>query len=569
MRSVTNFNERWFYLAGDTRGGKPPRFRDSSWQEIELPHVPEEGFPPRYWYCKALRIERMTDERVYLQVENPEANCRLFVGGREVERLRANGVYTIDLTAYHRAGRPIQAAFRFKGNGDESIGGFQRKISVYVVPRSHFSFDSKGVGGIHVSSEMMDKGAVKVKTIAAVLNPEEGQKISFAIGGPNVSVPVNVPAAEFAIPRPRYWTPGDPFLYSLRAILTGRDRSHLDTVDVRFGVREFKLSSDGLLWNKTLVPTRGIVRKTPRHGKGLPWEKELPLIGELGVDTLLLTGAPETDEFYSRCDSVGLRCFQTLPGLRAYIERKDAMEAAKRIVYRLCNNPSVVGYVVENDRDDSAVRSLCDLIRHADADRLIVLKGTLDEFMNMAEFPADIAAVSVTGQNDIVLLDKLREKKPKLPVALIQEDGVFDIPLAAVLRERPWLITLGAASLYHEDAEKKALLDNNNELEDNYFLLRSLWTPMKRPETDEGEQHSQMPALPSFVRICAFDKDNPKRVVAYSNEPKVSLSLEGKEIAVLEGSGIFIFEDVKIKKGSNQLLAIAGDATHARILFNI
>jgi len=579
MRSVTTLNERWFYLPCDLPSGRPPRFRDSGWQEVKLPHTPEDGFPGRYWYCKSVSVERMESERVYLRIDSPGANCRLFAGGKEIEKLRAGIIHTIELTSYHKRTRPLQIAFRFKGKDNKKLGGFPRGLSLYVVPRSHFSFETKGADGVNIHSEIQEDGSAKIKTSAVVMLPEEGQKISFAIGGPNIAVPVKTPAAEFAIPRPRFWSPIDPFLYSLRAILSGQDRTHLDTVDVPFGVRDFKLTPESLMWNGVPVPTRGIIRETPIPGEGLSQEKELNTLGELGADTLLLTGTPESSEFFNTCDKVGLRVFQSLSGLKGFKNRKDGLDAAKKLVFRLINHPCVVGFAVPaEDEDENAIRALCELIRHTDDSRPILLTGcNAETIKEWSDFPADAAAFYIKGKADLKALDKLHKQKPALALALVRQEGVFDLEIAKALQARQWLIPFGAARLYVVNDDDGALLTPKNEPEDSYFLLRSMWTsissqvPGDRSQEDnqaedkEEEPSAELPlSFKPFVHICAFDKEKPKHIVVYSNTSSVTLTVNGQEHSTQEGQGIFVFKGIVLNDGANQILAASGDATHAR-----
>ena len=166
MRSVIKLNERWFYLPFDLPSGRPPRFRDSAWQEVDLPHTPGDGFPGRYWYCKAVHIERMEGERVYLRVDGAGANCRLFAGGKEIEKLRAGSVSTVELTQYHRRTKPLQLAFRFRGGDDKALGGFLRGLELYVLPKSHFAFDAKGVWGVG-SGARFDRPSARIAITTA------------------------------------------------------------------------------------------------------------------------------------------------------------------------------------------------------------------------------------------------------------------------------------------------------------------------------------------------------------------------------------------------------------------
>ncbi|MDR3345531.1 MAG: hypothetical protein LBT21_08110 [Oscillospiraceae bacterium] len=591
MRSISPLNGRWFFLPGDTANHRPPRFRDKDWQEVNLPNAPEYGFPERYWYCKAVQIERMPDERIYLRVDCPAANCRLFVNGTELEKLRGGVTHTVELTGHHRRHKPMQLAFRFNGalrfpEEDvqaaaalepklivgkvlSEVGGFPRGIELITVPISHFSFDAKGGSGVSVQTELLENGSAKVKVNAAVLLPTEGQKITFAIGGPRIAVPVSVPAAEFAIPRPRLWSPADPFLYSLRAILTHKDGTHLDTVDVSFGVRDLRLTGGGAVWNGLHVLTHGLTRKTPAIGAALPHEKELALLREMGVDTLILTGTPEDDAFFGLCDASALRVFQTLPGLNGFRNRKDGLDAAKKLIFRLMNHPCAAGWAISAEgENDGSIRALCELIRHANTGRPILLTDCeLAALNDWDDFPADAAAVKLSAEDDLIELEKLHRKRPKLSLGLTLETIGTDIGFAEALRDlpqtHPWLSVFSAGQLYAGE-DSAALLSQKNEPKDEYYLMRALWGNGQRSPEEVGT----IPAFPPFVHIRALDKDNPHRVVVYSNAVSVNLTLNGKAVGMQNTLGIFVFNGISLIDGANQALAKAGELTHARVLNN-
>ncbi|MDR1410233.1 MAG: hypothetical protein LBJ12_08275 [Oscillospiraceae bacterium] len=609
MRSVAQLNERWFYLPGDTVDRRPPRFRDKHWQEVKLPHTPDDGFPARYWYCKTLRAERMPGERLYLRIDSPAANCRVFANGVELEKLRSGTVHTVELTRHHRPGKPLRLAFRFRGGSaqrtredsdlpedvalDDNMaqkfpkegtlyGGFPHGLTLISVPVSHFSFDAKGGCGVNIQTEMRENGAAKIKVNATVLLPTEGQKITFAIGGPRIAVPVSVPAAEFAIPRPRLWSPVDPFLYSLRAILTHQDGTHLDTVDVPFGVRDLRLTPEGVKWNGYPVPTRGLTRKTPVPGIALPPEKEFAILRELCVDTLILTGTPEQDAFFALCDSAALRVFQAVPPLKDYKNRKDGLDAAKKLLFRLMNHPCVIGWAISAEGEsESSIRAMCELLRHADPSRPILLTDCEMAFVrDMSNFPADAASVTLQSKDDLKTLDRLRAEKPKLPLGISINTLGTDIGFAQAVRDipqtRPWLSVFSAGPIYKE-GEACALLTQKHIPEDRYFLLKTIWAPSSLPPQPEEKSSekggaegkapaTQTPVIPPFVHIRELEKDHRKRVVVYSNFPSVTLSVNGEKFRTLEAQGIFVFDGLELKEGANQILATAGDAANARTL---
>ncbi|MDR0883115.1 MAG: glycoside hydrolase family 2 protein [Oscillospiraceae bacterium] len=581
MRSVTQLNKNWYFLAGDTPDHRPPRFRDKAWQCVDLPHAPAEGFGQYYWYCKSVPLERMLGERVYLRLDCPGANLRLFVDGKQVEKLRAGQVHVVELTQYHRRRRPLLIALRFRGQAGALLGGLPRGVASILVPQSHFSFDAKGAQGIAVSTQLVEGGAAKVKVNASVLLPSDGQKVTFAIGGPHITVPVTAAGAEFAIPRPRLWTPEDPFLYSLRAILTHQDGTHLDTVDVPFGVRSLTLHpQEGAQWNGVSVPLRGVLRQTPAPGQALPFEKERALLFDIGANALVLTGTPESAAYYDQCDAAGLRVFQTLPRLSDYKERKDGLDAAKKLVFALLNHPSIAGWIV-HAQEESATRALCELVAHGDGTRPVLLQtNDAASLEAWGDLPAEGIVLPTVAKPDLPALDKGHATHPSRTLCLCTDAaddeelwpalGQLEV-MPEVLTDRPWLNLLAGARLYpHSAADKGALLDEQNAPTDVYYLARALGglKPEASEETSEGgdKKSAEPPAVKLFVHVCAVNPKHKNTVVVFSNAPAVTLTVNGKKIGTAQGESVFGFEKVKLKAGDNTVEAAYGETKHERVI---
>ena len=82
---------------------------------------------------------------------------------------------------------------------------------------------------------------------------------------------------------------------------------------------------------------------------------------------------------------------------------------------------------------------------------------------------------------------------------------------------------------------------------DSFFIYKAFWSDEK------------------FVHLCSrryADRTNESITVkVYSNCDSVTLLVNGEEIAAKTADKIFIFENVKLKKGENKVKAVSGDFT--------
>ncbi len=206
----------------------------------------------------------------------------------------------------------------------------------------------------------------------------EAEEFAVAVPQAGILLTTTERRVRIDLPRPRLWTPGDPFLYDL-TVSTGTDR-----VESYFALRTVSTAEIGghthLLLNGEPVFLHGVLDQGYfEDGLFLPREPEeyardVGRMKELGFNTLRKHIKIEPEAFYHACDRLGMLVLQdmvnsggynylrdtALPNLgfkqrgdtrrrnsdfrKAFFERHVRDTQA-----RLYNHPCVVGYTIFNE----------------------------------------------------------------------------------------------------------------------------------------------------------------------------------------------------------------------------
>jgi hypothetical protein len=115
-------------------------------------------------------------------------------------------------------------------------------------------------------------------------------------------------AARVIIPEPSLWEPTCPFLYEGPVELWGKE-GRRDGLQIRHGLRWFRLTPRGLLWNDRPLALRGVARDHLDEGEAAP-------LRAVGCNTLL-TAAADRDTLEVLLDSADRLGFLVLARLPA------------------------------------------------------------------------------------------------------------------------------------------------------------------------------------------------------------------------------------------------------------
>ena len=179
-------------------------------------------------------------------------------------------------------------------------------------------------------------------------------------------------AVVLAIPKPRLWSPSDPYLYDLDVTLSPPGGGEGDRVAGYFGLRKISVGkgADGIL--RVMLNNRFLFQYGPLDQGFWPdgiytapteaaMVYDLEVTKKLGFNMIRKHVKVEPDRWYHACDRMGILVWQDMPSGDKYIGPKDpdfarSPESTAQyeaewagIVGSLVNHPSIVMWVPFNE----------------------------------------------------------------------------------------------------------------------------------------------------------------------------------------------------------------------------
>lgn len=492
---------------------------------------------------------------------------------------------------------PQQADFTF-------YGGIYRDVRLLGVDSSHFALDESGGPGLIVTPHL-DGDRADVTVSARVAGRAEAS-VRFLVDGERaVTVPVSGGEATVTVPieRVRRWHGlRDPHLYTARAELLVAG-AVVDAVELRFGCREFAVDPQrGFLLNGEEYPLRGVSRHQDYEGVGNAITEEmkqtdLALIRELGATTVRLAHYQHDQRFYDLCDETGLVVWAEIPQITVFLPGAtgNAREQLTELIVQNRHHASIVCWGLSNEitlagaGDDvvAAHRDLNELAHSLDPTRLTAMANLflLETDHPLVKVP-DVMSynlyfgwyVGEAGDND-TWLDDFHASHPDVPIGLSEYgadanpryqaaeptkgdytesyQAVYHEHLVEMIEDRPWLwathvwnlADFGSAGRDEGGVagrNQKGLVSFDRTLrKDAFYVYKAAWS-----------------AEP-FVHIAGRRREeraeDVTEVVVYSNQPSLTLLVDGMEIATAAGRRVFRFR-VPIT-GQHQITARADAAS--------
>src|SRR5664279_1685109 len=94
-REVFSFNNGWYYHKGDVHGAEKVNFRESDWQQVQLPHgvdiLPEEAsgginYQGIVWYRKHFHLPgSISGKHIFLHFEAIMGKCSIYLNGHLIK----------------------------------------------------------------------------------------------------------------------------------------------------------------------------------------------------------------------------------------------------------------------------------------------------------------------------------------------------------------------------------------------------------------------------------------------------------------------------------------------------
>lgn len=603
MRTIQNLNDNWiFHKTEDpTADAGAAVTLPHTWNAEDGQDGGDDYYRGKCWYTRHLDAAELphldAGARVWLEFEGAAMEAEVFLNGQKLAahaggysafrveltgRLGERNVLAVSVSnARSQAVYPQQADFTF-------YGGLYREVHLIVVPETHFSLSYYGGPDLKITPCVdLASHSAAVTAEAWVEGPgADTAQVTFSLAGQTQCAAVvnGCARADFTIPDVHLWDGlNDPYLYTAAASLSSGD-----AVQTRFGCRKFEIDPQrGFLLNGRSYPLRGVSRHQDRKGAGnaltpAMMEEDMAIIKELGANTLRLAHYQHTQYFYDLCDENGLVVWAEIPYITMHMHggRENTLSQMTELVVQNYNHPCIAVWDLSNEiTAASAVneellenhRALNDLCHKLDPTRPTTMANVF-----MLETDSPILAIPDVNsynlyfgwylgeleQND-EFFDEYHAKYPDRCIGFSEygadanpayqsptpEKGdytesyqcVYHEHMLRMIEARPWLWATHVWNLFDFGADgrdeggkhgenQKGLVTFDRKLKkDAFYLYKAAWNH-KTP----------------FVHLCGsryVDRaEDVTEIKAYSNQPEVSLYVDGRLFATVQGHVVFTFQ---------------------------
>lgn len=498
-------------------------------------------------------------------------------------------------------------------------GGLYRGVNLISVPAVHFDLEYWGGCGVQVTArpwgcslgqgaeftlESWVTGAGEDFTVQYDIYDAAGQEVAGAVR------PATDPKVTVSVPGVTLWDCGNPYLYTVTATLLRRNEAY-DRVTVRTGVRSFACDPDkGFLLNGMPTPLRGVSRHQDLlyQGNALTSEdhyRDARIIKELGANTIRLAHYQHSQDFYDACDELGFIVWAEIPFISVMnpdpAAHENCITQLQELVVQNYNHPCICFWGISNEILIGGIsgqlvenhRKLNALCKKLDPTRLTTIAH-----VTMTPLDSPLHGITdVEGYNHYFgwyggkmedngpWLDRFHEAHPEICLGLSEYgcegiltyhgsdpackdyseeyQALYHEHMAKVLQERPWIWASHVWNMFDFGCaarDEGGVSGRNNKglvtmdrltKKDSFYIYKAYWN--REPMVHLcGRRYAQRAGEYTDIRV-------------YSNQPTVSLYVNGKLAGVQSRDKVFVFQ-VALEEGYNQIMAVAsGGCAPARI----
>ncbi len=620
MRKIERWNTGWYFSKTNHIPDKLP----TDWEPVILPHTwnAEDGQDGGndYWrgtavYCRTFDYPVLEqDGRAILEFLGAAMTADVYVNGKHLAHHEGGySTFRVDITEVLQDKNllcvavdnsendhvyPQKADFTF-------YGGLYRGVNLICVSAAHFELCADGTPGIKVTPQVQGRNAIVcVETWqrgegTVIVQIEQEVRQNDSVNGHCLT--------HIGIKNCRLWDGvNDPFLYTVTATLV-QDGKAADRISARFGCRTFHVDPEkGFFLNGRSYPLRGVSRHQDRAGLGnaltlAEHREDIEIIKEIGANTVRLAHYQHAQEFYDLCDEAGLVVWAEIPYITKHMPagRQNTLDQMRELVTQCYNHPSIICWGLSNEITASSQvdedllenhRELAKLCRELDTTRPTVMAHA---FMLEIDSPlielADLASYNLyfgwylgeLEQNDS-FFDKYHAKFPQRVIGFSeygadanpqlqasqpdrgdyseQYQCVYHEHILSCIEERPYLWATHVWNLFDFAA------DGRDEGGKHGVNQKGLVTMDRKVKKDAFYLYKAAWSAEPFVHICGrryVDRaEEQTEIKVYSNQPIVSLYVDGTLVEAKSGSRIFHFtipitgeHRIEAKAGSDKACA--------------
>ena len=616
MRQIVLLDKNWtFYKNPDSAKGQEVTL-PHTWNAIDGQDGGNDYYRGTCKYVKTFQKPEVEEGgKAYLEFDGAAMTADVSVNGKKLAHHEGGySRFRVDITevledenilevwlnnADNQTVYPQKADFTF-------YGGLYRMVRLVTVSDSHFDMDYAGGDGIKVTPQVTILDAEEKKAEAditvEVWVSGDAKEVRVTVDGmtEKAAVADGYAKAEFALKEVHLWDGTvDPYLYTAKAVIAGKD-----AVETTFGCRSFSIDPQkGFFLNGRSYPLHGVSRHQDRAGAGNALnvsmhEEDMEFIKEIGANTIRLAHYQHAQEFYDLCDRNGMVVWAEIPYISMHMTKGNAntQSQMEELVVQNYNHPSIVCWGLSNEITAASVvgedlienhRKLNDLCHRLDATRPTTMA---DVFMLEIDSPLleipDINSYNLyfgwylgeLDQNDS-FFDEYHATYPDRVIGLSEygadanpayhsakpERGdyteeyqcVYHEHMLKMFAERPYLWATHVWNMFdfaadgrdeggkHGENQKGLVTMDRKIRKDAFYLYKAYWSD--RP----------------FVHLCGsryVDRaEAVTEIKVYTNQPQVTLYVDGTMAETKEGAHVFTFE-VPIN-GTHEIKAVSGELT--------
>ena len=600
MRQTISLAAGWRF----SKTAEIPAAFPETWPSVTIPHTwnAADGTDGGndYWrgtacYCRTLTAPALAaGEQLWLELEGAAMTAEVYCNGKKLARHEGGySTFRVELTPALQTGENLLAVLVDNSENDTVYpqkadftfyGGIYRPVHLLRVPAAHFALDYYGGPGLKITP-VVDPDARRAAVTVEAWVSGAADSVVFETAGQTQEAPVQDGRARavFRLENVRLWNGVvDPYLYTVTASLASGD-----CISARYGCRTIAFDPQkGFLLNGQVYRLCGAARHQDRQGLGsaltnAEHEEDMALLREMGANTVRLAHYQHAGYFYDLCDSCGMIVWAEIPYITRHMEngRANTVSQMTELVVQNYNHPSIVCWGLSNEITASGGvnadlvenhRILRDLCHRLDATRPTTVAHAfmldMDDPFVMA---ADIRSYNLyygwylgeLEQNDR-FFDEFHSKHPDTVIGLSEygadanpayqnehsEKGDWSEPYQALYHEhmlkmwseRPYIWAMHCWNMFDFAADGRSEGGKPGQNQ------KGLVTFDRRLRKDAFYIYKAYLSGEPFVHLCgrryADRTDAVTQVKVYSNQPEVTLLVDGRVLARKAGDKVFVFE---------------------------
>jgi beta-galactosidase len=395
-RMILPINRNWRYSRSFVEGAHDPKFDDSSFDRVVIPHtnvkLPWHSFDEKSYefvsiYRRSFKLpSEARGRRVFVDFEGAMTASTVWINGVKLgeykggytpfsfeltEHLDFNGknLLAVDVDSTERPDIP---PFGFEIDY-LTFGGIYREVALRIVPSTFIEnifAKPKDVLGPKPRVEVdcyVQQLEERREALTLEVELRDGERV---MGKGTAKVPASAPTKE-AVAQPvvlenlgavKLWDLSNPNLYTVHARLL-RGTEVVDHDSRRIGFREAQFTDHGFELNGKVIKLRGLDRHQtfPFVGQAMPARAQRRdadiLRNKLNCNIVRTSHYPQSRHFLDACDEMGLLALEEIPGWQHIGDepwKLIAIDNVSRMIRRDWNHPSIIlwGVRINESKDD-------------------------------------------------------------------------------------------------------------------------------------------------------------------------------------------------------------------------